>query len=147
MTRLRFMSVVLFAGFACALGDAHAQQPAAMEQQGPALRRLSAREIADTMIGNTLSGTRTDGSRFLEYLEPRGILLGASKGKSDQGAYSGWWDIKGDKLCIVYREFLGHDGCWSVEVLGTEIYLADKNGRIRNADHPITILPGNGTDL
>jgi hypothetical protein len=125
-------------------------EPAAVHQDDAAItvaKRLNSAEIATLVSGNTLSGTAKDGTHYLEYLDPRGLLLGARKGKSDEGGYSGWWEIKGEELCIMYREFLRHDGCWFVELRDAEVLLIDHRGITVNEGRPIKILPGNGLDL
>lgn len=117
------------------------------DEGSKAVKHLTRSEVQRLVSGNTLSGSSSNGAHFLEYFEPRGFLLGARKGKSDAGGYSGWWEVRGERLCVIYREFLGHDGCWSVETIGRSVFFVDDTGAVINQDRPVIVLPGNGLDL
>jgi hypothetical protein len=60
---------------------------------------LTAQEIRDQLIGNTISGVE-DGESYVEYLRKDGAI----SGQSGSEKYSGLWRIGDDQICFFYKE-------------------------------------------
>ncbi len=77
-------------------------------------RYLSAAEIQDSIIGNTLTEAET--GRWKEDYLPsgadrrKGIIRGHQR--APEGPYGGTWSIRGDSLCFNYHFFPEQSGCY-----------------------------------
>jgi hypothetical protein len=83
---------------------------------------LSEKQIRETLIGNTFSGT-ADGESYSEHLNPNGTI----SGQSLSGSYAGRWRISGNQICFLYPE--GHRptkwDCTEVKLDGNRITWED----------------------
>ena len=134
------MSRTIFAAtlLAMAVAGAWTTQPAQAESTTP----LTAQEIKNQLIGNTIAGVE-DGETYIEYLKKDGTI----SGQAPSGKYSGLWRIGDDQICFFYKEE-GKSASKSENWDCTSVVINGNKVTWPGSDSPdATLLAGNPNDL
>ena len=111
-SRFEFTSMVLV----IALGLA------GLARAGPAM--LTADQIKETIVGNTMSGVSKGGVEWAEYYLPNGLIAGSWGGDK----YQGNWSMKDDMMCFDYSG-TDDDRCNRIAAEGDTVYYYMKDGK------------------
>jgi len=81
---------------------------------------LSGDQIRTSLVGNTMVGVQ-DGSRYEQYLDPSGTIIG-SAGADD---YFGQWKITGNQICFYNTSKSADWDCSTVMLRNDQIIFED----------------------
>jgi hypothetical protein len=140
------LCVVLVSATSAYSFDHHRVRAQALTDTSNAVRLLSADEIKNEIVGNTITGV-DKGKAYTEYLKPDGTISGLEQA----GPYNGAWRLEGDRICLSYdpdEEATSKErqwDCWPIARKGDDLFWSDSVA----ADDPAEakLLPGNPKNL
>lgn len=99
-------------------------------------------EILNRIIGNTMTGSTTDGTTYTEYYAPDGTIRGT---EPTNGAYEGRWSVRDDDvMCWAYAPDYAIIGCVLLILKGDTVNFRLIDG---HTEPPAKLLPGNPAGL